>query len=84
MPMPFYVLSHPVLVVIAAYGVGWEVGLPAKFIGITVLSIGITLVMCEGVRRSRVLAMVFGLSAAAKGRHTAGPMVTGRPSLRPL
>jgi glucan biosynthesis protein C len=84
MPMPFYVLSHPVLVVIAAYGVGSDVGLPAKFIGITLLSIGITLVMCEGVRRSRVLRVVFGLSAVATGRHTAGPMVTGRPSLRPL
>jgi hypothetical protein len=84
MPMPFYVLSHPVLVVIAAYVVELHVGLWAKFTLTTLLSIAVTLVLCEGVRRSRLLRVVFGLSAAAGRRHAAGPMVTGNPSLRPL
>ncbi len=82
--MPFYVLNHPLLVVIAAYVVGWDVGLWAKFIVITVPAIGITFVLCEGVRRSRVLRVVFGLSAVAKPRQTSGPMVTGKASLRSL
>jgi glucans biosynthesis protein C len=84
MPMPFYVLSHPVLVVIAAYAVGWDVGLWAKFIVITVSMIGITLVLCESVRRSRVLRVVFGLRAVARPRHTGGPTVTGKASFRDL
>jgi hypothetical protein len=84
MPMPFYVLSHPVIVVLAAYVVGWDVGLWAKFTFTTVLSIGITLVLCEVVRRSRVLRVVFGLSAVARPRSTRGSMVPGKASLRPL
>jgi putative phosphoribosyl transferase len=83
MPMPFYVLSHPVVVVIAAYVVAWDVGLWAKFVVLTVLAIGITLILCEGVRRSRVLRVVFGLSAVERPRHPSGPMATGKESLRP-
>ncbi len=84
MPMPFYVLSHPVIVVLAAYVVGWDIGLWPKFIAITVASIGLTVVLCEGVRRSRALRVVFGLSAVARPRNTGGPMVPWRASLRPL
>jgi glucan biosynthesis protein C len=71
MPMPFYVLSHPVIVAIAAYVVGWNIGLWPKFTIITVLSICLTLASCEGVRRSRVLRVVFGLSAVARSGHLA-------------
>jgi glucan biosynthesis protein C len=65
-PLPFYVLSHPAVVVIARYVVVWNIGLWWKFLVITVLSIGITLVLCEIVGRNRVLRPLFGLSAVAK------------------
>jgi glucan biosynthesis protein C len=65
MPMPFYVLHHPVLVVIARYVVAWDVILWAKFAVITLSAITITLVLCEGVRRSRIPRAIFGLRGSA-------------------
>jgi glucan biosynthesis protein C len=75
MPMPFYVLHQPVLVVIARYVVGWNVGLWPKFFVIAATAIGVTLLLCEGVRRSRVLRLVFGLSGVAKPHFPGGPKV---------
>ncbi|MGA8922613.1 MAG: acyltransferase family protein [Candidatus Dormiibacterota bacterium] len=75
MPMPFYVLHQPVLVVIARFVVGWNAGLWLKFFLIVSTAIGVTLVLCEGVRRVRVLRVLFGLRGVAKPRLPRGPNV---------
>ena len=62
MAMPFYVLSHPVLVLVARYVVATDLDVASKFLLIAVPAIAITLVLCEGVRRSRVLCMIFGIT----------------------
>lgn len=75
MPMPFYVLHQPVLVVIARFVVGWNAELWLKFFVIAATAICVTLVLCEGVRRVRVLRLLFGLSGMAKPRVPLGPNV---------
>jgi glucan biosynthesis protein C len=75
MPMPFYVLHQPVLVVIALFVVGWNAGLWLKFFVIVSSDIGVTLVLCELVRRVRVLRLLFGLKGVAKARLPRGPNV---------
>lgn len=68
-PLPFYVLSHPIIVVIARYVVGWDLGVWAKFAVIATSSIAATLVLCEVVSRQPVLRVLFGLRAVPKPRH---------------
>ncbi|MGZ3489197.1 MAG: acyltransferase family protein [Isosphaeraceae bacterium] len=68
-PLPFYVLSHPIIVVVALYVVSWNLGLWAKFAVTAGFSIGVTLGLCEIVARVRVLRLLFGLSAEPKRRR---------------
>ena len=68
-PLPFYVLSHPIIVVLARYIVGWQLGVWAKFLVLAAVSIGIALALCELVSRYRVTRVLFGLSATPKPRH---------------
>lgn len=68
-PLPFYVLSHPIIVVLARYIVGWQLGVWAKFVLLATVSIGITLALCELVSRYRFTRVLFGLSPAPKPRH---------------
>ena len=84
-PLPFYVLSHPIIVVLARYVVGWQLGVWAKFVILAALSIGITLALCELVSRYRVTRLLFGLSAMPKPRHAAParPLTLGTPSAGP-
>ncbi|MFI5041636.1 MAG: hypothetical protein ACHQNA_07285, partial [Acidimicrobiales bacterium] len=79
MPLPFYVLNHPVLVVVARYVVAWSAGLWVKFAIVTVLSIGITLVLCEAVQRNSLMRMIFGL----RPRKTDGPRPPALAAARP-
>ena len=68
-PLPFYVLSHPLIVLIAWYVVAWDFGVWAKFAVVAGLSIGITLAMCEVVSRHSTLRILFGLNMLPKPRH---------------
>jgi surface polysaccharide O-acyltransferase-like enzyme len=49
--LPFYVLHHPVVVLVAALVVGLEMGLWAKFGLIVAVSLAGTLLLCEVLRR---------------------------------
>ena len=51
MVLPFYVLHHPVVVVVAALAVGTGLGLWTKFGLILFVSLVGTLLLCETVRR---------------------------------
>jgi glucan biosynthesis protein C len=84
MPMPFYVLHQPVLVVIARFVVGWNAGLWLKFVVIVATTVGVTLVLCEGVRRVRVSRLVFGLSGVPRPRLPPGPKVPNGARLKTL
>jgi Acyltransferase family. len=60
--LPVYVISHPILLVIASFVVTWNLGLWPKFLVILVAVAGFTLVIYEfGVRRWPVTRLVFGL-----------------------
>jgi hypothetical protein len=63
--LPFYVLHHPIVVVVAAAVVPWSTGVWAKFAVITLTSLLLTVLVCEGiVRRSAAMRGIFGLTAA--------------------
>jgi hypothetical protein len=60
--LPVYVISHPILLVIASFVVTWNLGLWPKFLVILVAVAGFTLVIYEfGVRRWPLTRLVFGL-----------------------
>ena len=59
--LPFYVLHHPAIVVVAAVVVGWPVGVWPKYAAILIASLAMTLLLCEGVRRVPALRGIFGL-----------------------
>lgn len=65
-PLPFYVLSHPIIVVVASYVVAWPLGVWAKFGVIATFSIGVSLALCEVVSRHGALRILFGLGAKQK------------------
>ena len=59
-----YVISHPILLLIASFVVTWNLGLWPKFLVILVTVAGLTFVIYEfGVRRWPVTRLVFGLYA---------------------
>jgi glucan biosynthesis protein C len=59
-----YVISHPILLVIASFVVTWNLGLWPKFLVILVTVAGLTFLIYEfGVRRLPVTRLVFGLYA---------------------
>ena len=60
--LPVYVISHPVMLVIASFVVTWNLGVWPKFLVILVAVAVVTLVMYEfGVRRWAATRLVFGL-----------------------
>lgn len=79
-PLPFYVLSHPIIVVTASYVVLWNVGVWTKFSVIATSSIALTLLLCEVVGRYRFLRVAFGLGARPKPEP---PPPRTRPALMP-
>lgn len=62
--LPFYVLHHPVLLVVAGYVVTWSLGAWPKFFVIVIIAGSITMTLYEfGVRRWNLMRTVFGLRA---------------------
>jgi glucans biosynthesis protein C len=71
--LPFYVLHHPVVVLVATVVVGLQLGVWAKFLLVVAVSLAITLALYElGVRRWGPARVVFGL----RHRPAAGPAAT--------
>ncbi len=58
---PFYIWHQVVIVVVGYYMVKWPLGLWTRFTLIALVSLLITLLLCEGVRRIRVTRLIFGL-----------------------
>jgi glucans biosynthesis protein C len=66
---PFYILHQTVIVVIGYYLVSWPLGPTYKFLGLTFLSFGVTLLLYEMlIRRCDLMRVCFGLKPAA-ARH---------------
>ncbi|HZK74777.1 MAG TPA: acyltransferase family protein [Clostridia bacterium] len=63
--LPFYVIHHPVVLLVASFVVTWNLGVWAKFAIILVVAFGITLGLYEfGVRRWGPTRLLFGLAQA--------------------
>jgi glucans biosynthesis protein C len=74
--LPFYVLHHPVVVLVATIAIGLDMGVWAKFLLVVAASLAITLTLYELlVRRWAPARMVFGLGRqpAAGTRTPASP-----------
>jgi hypothetical protein len=59
--LPFYVLHHPAVVVVAAVAVTWPVGLWLKFIAIVGISLAVSLAASLAVARTPVLRPLLGM-----------------------
>ena len=70
--LPFYVLHHPVIVMVAAVVVSWPVGVWPKYAAILIGSLALTLLLCEGVRRVPALRGLFGLPRSRSGALAEG------------
>ncbi len=76
--LPFYVLHHPVVVLVASFVVTWDLGVWPKFAIILVVAFGITLGLYElCVRRWGPTRLLFGLAQAGPE-----PKVAPRAHLR--
>lgn len=75
--LPFYVIHHPVVLVVASFVVTWDLGLWPKFAVIAVVGLGLTLGLYEiGVRRWAATRLLFGLKPKPAAAAT-----TLRPAL---
>lgn len=60
--LPFYVIHHPVVLLIASFVVTWDLGVWPKFAVIVVAGLGLTVGLYEfGVRRWAPMRVIFGL-----------------------
>jgi hypothetical protein len=76
--LPFYVIHHPVIVVVAALVVPWGIDLWLKFGLIAALSLAGTLLLTDAAMRTRLGRALFGLPrpvAAGAARPLARPPV---------
>ena len=75
--LPFYVLHHPAVLLVASFVVTWNLGVWPKFAVILVVAFALTMVLYElGVRRWRLTRLLFGL----KARPVAKPLPVSRPA----
>ena len=60
--LPVYVISHPVLVGLGYFIVGWNLPLWPRFLLLVVVGMAVTLAIYEfGVRRTNATRFIFGL-----------------------
>ena len=80
--LPFYVIHHPVVLVLASFIVTWQLGLWPKFTVILLLAFAATLLVYElGVRRWRVTRALFSLGPRVPRRTGLPALETDRPPL---
>jgi peptidoglycan/LPS O-acetylase OafA/YrhL len=58
---PFYIWHQTVIVVLGVWIVQWHTGVWVKFAAIAVVSLALTVVVCELVGRTRVTRIAFGM-----------------------
>jgi acyltransferase-like protein len=75
--LPFYVVHHPVVLVIASFVVTWSLGVWPKFFVILLVAFSLTIAIYEfGVRRWTITRMAFGLKPLHNPvRHPTAPVV---------
>jgi glucan biosynthesis protein C len=74
---PVYVLHQTVIVVFAFYLVGWAVWEPLQWVVLLALSVLVTFVLYEGVRRWSVTRFLFGMRSRKRRAGAAGKMGSG-------
>ncbi len=62
---PFYVLHQTVIVLIGFYVVRWSIGTLPKFLAVAITALGITLGLCEVLRRWNVTRVLLGMKSPA-------------------
>lgn len=68
---PFYILHQTVIIAIAYYVLRWNSGIGPKYVIISTAALGVTLGLCELVRRTPVTRFMFGMPAGC-GTSSAG------------
>ena len=58
---PFYIWHQTVLVVIGVWIIGWSAGIPAKFVTLVLISLAVTVGLCEVAGRTKVTRLAFGM-----------------------
>ncbi|HSO93502.1 MAG TPA: acyltransferase family protein [Candidatus Dormibacteraeota bacterium] len=78
--MPFYVLHHPVIVIIGFYVIQWSTNLWVKHVVITVTALALTLAIYEiGVRHFAATRWLFGMRPLAKSHRIQHGGARSRP-----
>ena len=62
---PFYIWHQTAIVLIAAWVIRWDIGVPAKFAVILTASLVVTLALCELIGRSAPSRVLFGMRRRA-------------------
>jgi glucans biosynthesis protein C len=82
--MPFYVLHHPVIVIIGFYVIQWSTNLWIKHAVITLTALVVTVALYEvGVRHFPATRWLFGMRPLAKSGLPHPPVAEPRPLVRP-
>jgi hypothetical protein len=80
---PVYILHLPIATVIAYWVVGWNIGVPAQFILITLLTLIISVSLYEFIiRRTKVTRFLFGLKTG-KPKRSGDPAASTPEIARP-
>jgi len=82
--LPFYVLHHPVVVVIAFYTIPWDISLGIKFLFVSTAALIATLLIYDLlIRRWNVTRVLFGLKPLASQNMDNDDEPTQHPTLTP-
>ena len=65
---PFYIWHQTVIVVVAYFVLGWTAGPIVKFAAISVISLAVTVALCEAVGMTVVTRRLFGMKTGDEGR----------------
>lgn len=65
---PFYIWHQTVIVVVAYFVVGWAAGPLVKFAAISVISLAVTVALCEAVGMTALTRRLFGMKASERAR----------------
>lgn len=72
--LPFYILHHPVILLVGVYAVGWPVGVATKFAVIAGTSLVITLAVYELlIRRLNPVRYLFGMKPRTRAGNRVRP-----------
>jgi peptidoglycan/LPS O-acetylase OafA/YrhL len=65
---PFYIWHQTVIVIVAYFVLGWTAGPFVKFAAISVISLAVTVALCEAVGMTVVTCRLFGMKTRDEGR----------------